>query len=52
MKRTRPIDEVQRRAWELHREHGHPKGYDGPCWGPTMAELEQAKTEQSGRGQS
>ncbi len=30
-------------AWELHREHGHPPGYDGPCWGPTFAEKAEAR---------
>lgn len=36
---------IQRRAWELHRQNGHPKGYDGPCWGPTMEETAQAAVE-------
>lgn len=34
---------IQREAWRLHRENGHPEGYDGPCWGPTQAEVEQAR---------
>lgn len=36
------LSAVQARAWELHHRNGHPTGYDGPCWGPTLAELEQA----------
>ena len=34
-----------RRAHELHRRNGHPEGYDGPCWGPTEAEWEEARTD-------
>lgn len=39
------LSAVQVRAWELHRANGHPPGYDGPCWGPTLAELRQAQAE-------
>ena len=37
--------EVSLRAWELHRENGHPPDFDGPCWGPTPDELAQALAE-------
>lgn len=43
---TLDTKKVRNRAWELHREHGHPKDYDGPCWGPTFTELEQARYEE------
>jgi hypothetical protein len=36
---------VSRRAWELHRANGHPPGYDGPCWGPTEDEIEEARRQ-------
>jgi len=36
-------DPFYQRAMELHRQHGHPEGYEGPCWGPTVAELEEAR---------
>lgn len=32
-------------AWEIHRANGHPRGYEGPCWGPTQDEVTQAKSE-------
>lgn len=35
--------EIRQLARELHRQNGHPEGYDGPCWGPTQAELEEAE---------
>jgi hypothetical protein len=34
-------------AWKLHHENGHPDGYDGPCWGPTMKEVEQVREQLS-----
>ena len=42
--RLKNVD-IMKRAWELHRANGHPKGYVGPCWGPTMEEIKQAKQE-------
>jgi hypothetical protein len=39
---------VQARAREIHDRNGHPVGYDGPCWGPTREEREQAKRELMG----
>jgi hypothetical protein len=35
--------ELEELAWKLHREHGHADDYEGPCWGPTFAEREEAK---------
>jgi hypothetical protein len=34
---------VQREAWRIHHAEGHPDGYEGPCWGPTAQNVEQAK---------
>jgi len=45
MVKREPKDDVLRIAWDLHRANGHPLGYDGPCWGPTMKEFDQAKEE-------
>jgi hypothetical protein len=42
---TKRTQRVIDRAWELHRENGHPKGYEGPCWGPTLMETIQAQNE-------
>lgn len=39
-------------ANQLHRENGHPKGYDGPCWGPTQAEWAEARRVVSGFSQN
>lgn len=39
---TRP-QRIDAEAWRIHRENGHPEGYDGPCWGPTIEERKQAK---------
>ena len=41
--RKRLDDPIYQRAMELHRRNGHPEGYVGPCWGPTLAELDEAK---------
>jgi len=35
--------EVRKVAWKMHLANGHQKGYDGPCWGPTLKELEEAE---------
>jgi hypothetical protein len=37
------LTEVERLAWRFHHANGHPDGYDGPCWGPTEAELAEAR---------
>lgn len=37
------LTEEDRLAWELHRQNGHPEGYEGPCWGPTPAEREEVR---------
>lgn len=29
-------------AMEHHRTVGHPKGYEGPCWGPTRDDYAHA----------
>lgn len=42
-----PLPDLKLRAWNIHRANGHPPGYVGPCWGPTAAELEEAKKELS-----
>jgi hypothetical protein len=34
---------VMAKAWALHKKNGHPEGYDGPCWGPTLEEMSQAR---------
>lgn len=34
---------VREEAWRIHRAEGHPEGYEGPCWGPTAANVEQAR---------
>ena len=46
--------ERRRREWERHRAVGCPvddEGYDGPCWGPTLADVayveEQMRTERA-----
>ena len=44
--RKRLDDPVHKRAMELHRQV-RPNGC-WPCWGPTLAELEQARTELGG----
>lgn len=36
-------ERIDAEAWRLHRANGHPEGYDGPCWGPTEDEKQQAK---------
>lgn len=36
-------DAIQAEACRLHAAEGHPEGYEGPCWGPTLANIEQAK---------
>lgn len=46
----KPSREIMARAWELHRRNGHPAGYDGPCWGPTEAEIEEATMESEAKG--
>lgn len=47
-KLRRNSHDVRDLAWEIHRENGHPPGYDGPCWGPTLDEIEQAYRELTG----
>ena len=41
-------ERIAARAWELHHSNGHPEGYDGPCWGPTLAEIDEAKRQITG----
>lgn len=42
MKLRRNSHEVRALAWELHERAGHPDGYDGPCWGPTLDDIDRA----------
>jgi hypothetical protein len=37
------VTPIMEEAWKLHRKNGHPAGYTGPCWGPTLDELDQAR---------
>ncbi len=46
------LSEVARLAWELHRANGHPPRYDGPCWGPTTTEREEAQRILRARAES
>jgi|SRR5216684_1929039 len=39
----RSVTTTNEKAWALHRKHGHPAGYEGPCWGPTLVELQEAR---------
>lgn len=34
---------VMEEAHRLHAANGHPPGYKGPCWGPTLAEIARAR---------
>lgn len=38
-----PRYDVLNEAARLHAKNGHPPGYTGPCWGPTLAELKRAE---------
>lgn len=42
MNLRRNSHEVRALAWEIHERNGHPDGYDGPCWGPTLDETDEA----------
>lgn len=37
------ISDIRAEAWRIHLAEGHPVRYEGPCWGPTQANIEQAK---------
>lgn len=50
--RQQRVNIDQQRAWEIHREAGHPPRYDGPCWGPTPEERRQASDESLTTGPS
>lgn len=34
---------------EAYRIHTCPEGYVGPCWGPTKADVEQARRNLTGQ---
>lgn len=43
--RKKPSQRVVLRALRLHR---CPAGYVGPCWGPTMKDIQKAQKEERG----
>ena len=47
---AKPSREVLDLAAQIHREHGEPPGYVGPCWGPTPADIDEAERRLAAAG--
>ena len=47
---AKPSREVLDLAAQIHREHGEPPGYEGPCWGPTQEDVDEAERRLAAAG--
>ena len=47
---AKPSREVLDLAAQIHREHGEPPGYVGPCWGPTQEDVDEAELRLAATG--